>query len=151
MSPWSRRKEETVEREERKKERAQRELSAGTLLQSVPGLASLSIAIHETRPDGVVSDTHYTRRVVVEHAPALFEIPCSYRDCTDGSYDLTREILAALEAGKTAFEGQQRCRGRCGDLDCTRVLHFVGTATYQEGYVPRKDDTGGRGLNRVIR
>jgi hypothetical protein len=150
MNPWSRRKEETLEREERKKDRVHREVAAGKLIERVPALASLSIVIHETRPDGVVSDTHYTRRVVLEHAFALFEVPCSYRDCVDGGYDVTREILDGLLAGKREFQGEERCRGRCGELDCTRVLRFVATATYREGFAPRTSDVNGRMGGRVL-
>ena len=123
MNHWSNRREATIERED----------VAGKLARRVPSLASLSIVIHETRPDGVVSDTHYTRRVVLESAPALFEVACSYRDCVDGGYEVTREILAGLDAHRLEFHGEQRCRGRCGDLDCTRVLRFECTATYSDG------------------
>ena len=146
MNHWSRRREETIDREERKKERAQREDAAGKLARRVPALATLSIAIHETRPDGVVSDTHDTRRVVLEHAPALFEVPCSYPGCTDGGYEVTREILDGLDTRRREFRGEQRCRGRCGDIDCTRVLRFVCTATYHEGVgaIPRAPEAAAR-------
>jgi hypothetical protein len=134
MSPWSRRKEETIERAERKSQRARREAVAGRLLQKVPGLASLSIEIHETRPGGVVSDNHYTRRIVLEHAPALFEVPCSYADCSDGGYDVTLELLDALLAGRRELRGEQTCRGRCGGQPCARLLRYVAVAAYRDGH-----------------
>jgi hypothetical protein len=124
------RREKDLLREERRGQRTQREDAAGKLLARAPDLTTLSISIRETRPEGCVSDTQYTRRVVLEHAPALFEVPCSYPECEDGGYDVTREVLHALASRLTRFEGKQACRGRCGNLECTRVLHYTGNALY---------------------
>jgi hypothetical protein len=135
MSPGNRRK--NIEREERLTLRHERETAAGKLLEKVPHLTSLSLAIDEARPDGWASDAQYIRRVVVEHAAALFEVPCSYAYCKDGGYDMTREILDSLASRKARFEGERACRGSCGTGgDCTRVLRYVATATYR----PRPDD-----------
>ena len=120
-----------IERDERRELRRQRETAAGKLLQKVPDLTSLSIAIHETKPNGCIHETHYIRRVVIEHAPALIHVPCSHPNCTDGGYDVTREVLFALTAHQARFEGEHACRGMAGSCDCGRVLRFVGTATYQ--------------------
>jgi hypothetical protein len=125
-------KEKELERKERKVQRSEREGAAGKLLQKVPALASFSIAIHESRPEGCVGDTHYIRRIVLEHAPALFEMACSDPHCEDGGYEVTREILYALAANQVQFTGQQTCRGRCGPADCARVLKYVATATYRD-------------------
>ena len=122
-----------IEREERKAQRVQREDVAGKLLQKVPDLTSLSLAIHETRPTGGTNDNQYIRRVVVEHAPALFEVPCSFSGCTDGGYDVTREILYALTSRKARFEGEHTCSGNSSAGDCGRVLRYVATATYRSG------------------
>ena len=118
--------------EERRIQRRERETAAGNLTDKAPDLASLSIEMHESRPDGCVSNNQYIRRIVVEHAPALFEIPCSYPQCEGGGYDLTRETLLALASHRPRFEGEHACRGQCASLDCTRVLRYVGTATYRE-------------------
>jgi len=124
-----------IEREERLVLRLEREDAAGKLLQKVPDLTSLSLAIHQVRPDGLASDAQYIRRVVLEHASALFEMPCSYAYCKDGGYDVTREILAALMSRNPHFEGERACRGSAGTGDCARILRYVGTATYR----PRSD------------
>jgi hypothetical protein len=128
----NRRKEKALEQQERRARRDEQERAAGKLVSRVPSLTSLSIAVHETRPTGSVSDTHHIRRVVVEHAPALFAFTCSDPYCTDGGYDVTREVLAALQAGKQAFEAEQDCSGRCGGVDCGRHLRVVATATYRD-------------------
>ena len=120
------------EAEERRIQRRERETAAGRLVDRAPDLTSLSIEMHETRPEGCVSDNQYIRRIVVEHAPALFEIPCSYPQCEGGGYDLTREILGALASHRSRFEGQLACRGQCAQLDCKRVLRYIGTAAYRE-------------------
>ncbi|AUX45793.1 hypothetical protein SOCE26_072890 [Sorangium cellulosum] len=111
--------------------RGKREEAAGKLLQKVPELASLSLDIRETRSNGSTNDTQYIRRVVVEHAHALFEMPCSYSSCSNGGYDATREILAALASRAPRFEGETVCRGSCGGEFCSRVLRYVATATYR--------------------
>ena len=126
------RRQNQLERQERRAQQNEREDSAGKLLVKVPELTALSLAIHEGRPDGCLGENQYIRRVVVDHAPALFEIRCSYADCEDGVYDLTREILSALAAKRSRFEGQHTCRGRCRTVDCTRVLKYVATATYRD-------------------
>jgi hypothetical protein len=120
-----------IEREERKVLRNQREDSAGKLIQKVPDLTSLNIAIHEMRPDGRIAENQYIRRVVVESTAALFEVPCSSAYCKDGGYDITREVLFALTAHETRFEGEQTCRGNSSTGDCGRVLRYVATATYR--------------------
>jgi hypothetical protein len=131
MSLASRRREKDIEREERRVQRGQREAAAGKLMARAPDVLSLEIAIHEARPEGCVSDSHYIRRIVLEHAPALFEVPCSYPSCEDGGYDITHDVLDALAARDPKLEGEKACRGRCGALDCTRVLRFVVKATYR--------------------
>jgi hypothetical protein len=128
----SRFKEKELERKERRIQRIEREDAAGKLLERVPDLADLSIAIHEARPGGCTSDTHYIRRVVLASAPALFEVPCSDTHCEDGGYDVTHEILHALVSRRPHAEGHQTCRGRCGPIDCGRSLRWVITAKYRE-------------------
>jgi len=105
--------------------RVRREQAAGKLSRLSPGLTSLSLAIHEELPEGGLSGVRYIRRVVVEHAFALFEMPCTHTHCEGGSYDVTREVLASLRDGATRFEGHSSCLGGCG-----RRLHFVATAEY---------------------
>ena len=132
MSLASRRREKDIEREERRVQRVQREAAAGKLLQRFPEITSLDIVVHEARPEGCVSDSHYIRRIVLEHAPALFEVPCSYPSCEDGGYDITHDVLEALAAKDPKIEGEKACRGRCGSLDCTRVLRFVVRVAYRD-------------------
>jgi hypothetical protein len=121
----------SVELEERRGARNQREDAAGKLLHRVPDLTSLSLTLHEARPNGCLNNTQYIRRVVVAHAAALFEVPCSYSSCVDGGYDMTREVLSALASRKLRFEGELACRGNCGAVDCGRILRYVATATYR--------------------
>jgi hypothetical protein len=128
----NRRREKALELQERRSRRVQQEDAAGKLLLKAPHLTSLSLEVHETRREGVVGDTHHIRRVVIEHAPALFAVSCSNPSCEDGGYDVTREILYALTARQVKFEAEQDCRGRCGPADCGRHLRIVATATYRD-------------------
>lgn len=119
-----------MERKERKAARDERENAAGKLRDRVPNLTQLDITVRETRTEGWVTDTSYIRRVVLAQAPALFEIPCSDTRCEDGGYDVTREIIAQLAAGRLEFEGEAACRGRCGAIDCGRRLSYTARAQY---------------------
>jgi hypothetical protein len=111
-------------------ERRGREDASERLIVLVPRLASLELAIDERRGDGGVENRH-VRRFVVERAPAHFELPCTGEGCVDGGHDVTRQVADALRRGATRFDGEHACNGNVGANACSRVLHFVGTATYK--------------------
>jgi hypothetical protein len=126
---WGRR---SSEASERFAERRQREDSAPRLAASIPTLESLKLEIRETTSSTLVCpEATHIRRIVVEHAPALFFVMCHDSYCQDGGHDLSRGILLALREKKTHFGGEDRCNGRIGSSDCQRTLHYVGTATYR--------------------
>jgi hypothetical protein len=116
---------------ERAQERRRREDSAPRLIQRVPKLESLRLDIEEHQAGGRVPESTHIRRIVVEHAPALFDIPCLDTPCKEGGHDVTEAILRSLSAGQTTFEGKDSCNGQTGTAPCQRVLHFKGTATYR--------------------
>lgn len=78
-----------------------------------------------------MADVTHKRRVVVERAPALFELPCQDSSCKDGGHDITRDVMRALQDGSTQFQGEDLCRGQVGQAECRRVLSYVGIATYK--------------------
>ncbi|WP_146651975.1 hypothetical protein [Labilithrix luteola] len=112
-------------------ERRRREDEAPRLLAEAKNLASLKLELEERRSGVVSAEVSHIRRVVVEHAPALFEVPCSDPSCHDGGHDLTRPIMAELRAGATRFEGEDVCYGQVGNVPCERLLRYVGIATYK--------------------
>jgi hypothetical protein len=118
--------------EERRLRRLVREASAGKLLERAPELTSLSLAFHLKCLDDPVEDTRWVRRVVPVQASASFDVPCPDRSCSEGGYDLTEEVLAALAAGAARFEGERACRGTRASEPCRRRLRYVATATYGE-------------------
>jgi hypothetical protein len=111
-------------------ERRKREDEAPRLSAEVPGLQSLALEIEERTEGGPVAEPTHVRRVVVEHAPALFVLSCGEVRCKDGGHDVTYTIMRALRAGETRFEGQDVCNGSVGTGQCSRVLRFVAVATY---------------------
>ena len=113
------------EAKQRTADRRQREDDAPRLTMEVRKLASLMI-------DVANGSNRYLWRIVVERAPALFEIPCPEQGCENGGHDLTRELLRALRAGNTTVEGESVCHGDLGQGSCGRVLKYVATATYRE-------------------
>jgi hypothetical protein len=108
-------------------DRRRREQDAPRLLREVPKLKELKLEIEERTGLG---GTKHVRRVLIDRAPALFLVPCGDPRCLDGEHDLTAVVMRALDAGKTAFEGTDECRGSLGSAACTRVLHFRAQAEY---------------------
>ena len=113
-------------------ERRKREDDAPRLKEEVPHLEKLKLEIEEHRGDGAISGTRYTRHIVVDHAPALFEIPCGESDCEDGGHDLTPEIMRALRSSSREFSGDDACNGRLGSGYCRRVLVYQAIAEYRD-------------------
>ena len=116
---------------ERVAERRRREDQAPRLIERVPRLESLRLEIQELRDGVCVLESKHVRRIPVDHAPALFELPCLDGFCEDGMHDLTQAILRELEAGATEFGGEDACSGHTGSSACHRVLKYVGVATYR--------------------
>ena len=120
-----------LEMQERVRERREREDAAPRLRKQVTELVSLSIEVEDASGSHLGAKTRYVRHVVVERAPALFQIPCSDAGCRDGGHNVTIPVMRALHAGESEFSGQDVCGGWCGGDHCGRILHYVGHATYR--------------------
>lgn len=114
-------------------ERKRRQDEAPRLITVIPALESLRLDVEERRAGFALAEATHIRRIVVENAPALFELTCQDTSCNDGGHDLTAVVMRALRARETKFQGEDVCRGRVGTaaVECGRVLRFVGTATYR--------------------
>jgi hypothetical protein len=111
-------------------ERRRREDEAPRLTAEVPRLTGLKLEVEERSGAGPVAEPTHVRRIVVEHAPALFVLPCGDARCKDGGHDITHGVMRHLRAGETRFEGQDVCPGSVGSSQCSRVLVYVAEATY---------------------
>jgi hypothetical protein len=111
-------------------ERKRREDDAPRLAAELPALKELRLEIEERSGGSLVAEPVHVRRIVVEHAPALFILPCGDSRCKDGGHDITHAVLRSLRAKEPRFEGQDLCSGSQGSGQCTRVLHYVALATY---------------------
>jgi hypothetical protein len=111
-------------------ERKDREVAAGRLNELVPNLRTLCLHIEERMPDRPGPEVVYIRHIVVDRAPALFDIPCCDRGCQGGGHDVTRLVIQALSRGTQHFEGSDRCSGSVRDRNCNFELKFVADATY---------------------
>jgi hypothetical protein len=110
-------------------ERRQREDCARRLKDAVPALDSLAIRFYEMYGDNSLAEATHIRRVVVDNAPAHFEVPCADRAC-EGVHDLTHDLLEALRGEFCEFEGEHCCDGGKDARCCGRILHWIATATY---------------------
>lgn len=113
-------------------ERRKREDDAPRLKDEIPNLLELRLEIDEYTGESPVSAARHTRHIVVQSAPALFELGCTESSCTDGGHDLTSQILRQLRSGATEFGGEDACYGRVGSasVPCRRVLRYVAHAKY---------------------
>jgi hypothetical protein len=116
---------------ERQQERRRREAEAPRLAATVPSLEKLRLEVSERSANIARPEHTHTRHVVVESAPALFVVPCHDSRCKDGGHDLTARILSALKSKQARFEGEDACAGVVGSAACSRVLDYIGVATYQ--------------------
>lgn len=112
-------------------ERRRREDEAPRLNVVCPHLESLRLEVSERRGDIGIAEASHIRRVVVEHAPALFLIPCGESSCRDGGHDITRVVLRGLEQRLEEYEGDDPCSGQTGTAPCARTLVFTAYATYK--------------------
>lgn len=112
-------------------ERRAREDAAPRLREAVPTLATLRLEIDEKRGTTAAGDPKHVRLVVVDSAPAMFNVPCGDHACKEGGHDLTDAILRSLQAGATRFELEDTCHGNVGKAFCGTVMHVVVTATYR--------------------
>ena len=116
---------------ERTLERRRREDEAARLAAVCPDLESLRLEVSERRGEIGIAEASHIRRVVVEHAPALFLIPCGESSCREGGHDITRAVLRGLEQKQTKYEGEDPCSGQTGTAPCARTLVFTAYATYK--------------------
>jgi hypothetical protein len=114
-------------------ERRQREDDAPRLKQQISTLRELCLEIEERVGSASSSVGRYVRHVVIDRAPALFEIKCGDERCRDGGHDLTNEIMRGLRSSALEFQGEDACYGTLGSgsAACGRVLRFVARAKYQ--------------------
>ena len=116
----------------RMSERWQRQDEADRLLGRIPTLRRLSIAVEERSGYTTIAAVSHVRRVVVESAPALFEIQCSSDECDGGYYDVTYDVLQALKRGVERFDFACTCNGTVRGAACPREARFVGVARFDE-------------------
>lgn len=112
-------------------ERRRREDEAPRLKAEVPELEKLDLELSDSKGVADPATTH-VRRVVIDQAPALFEIPCADTSCKDGGHEITHSVMRALREHRTSFEGEDVCHGSVGSSHCGRVLRYVATAKYRQ-------------------
>jgi hypothetical protein len=116
---------------QRSAERRERENQAPRLSAEVPRLLNLKLEVEERLNDSPVAEPKHVKRVVVEHAPALFLLPCGDSRCDQGGHDVTHAIMRCLKNGEQAFDGDDSCHGSTGGAPCNRTLHYHATAEYK--------------------
>ena len=111
-------------------DRWKREDEAPRLKEKMPTLTSLRLELEEFSEDHSVVGTRRVRLIVIDHAAALFEIPCSDPKCEDGGHEVTREVMTALAKQPARFEFESSCHGFLAGHPCGRRLKIIGQAEY---------------------
>lgn len=112
-------------------ERRKREDDAPRLKAVVPELEALALEVNEHRGASAIGGSKHLRRVVVEHAPALFVLSCGNPSCKDGGHDITAEVLRHLRQHETDFSIEDVCSGSIGTASCGRVIKVSAKASYR--------------------
>jgi hypothetical protein len=111
-------------------ERRRREDEARRLHDEVPDLRTLKLEVEEHRREATIAETRHVRHIIVDRAPALFELPCNDPACRDGGHDLTDGMAQRLRAHSTDFVIEDVCMGDVRGAPCGRVIRVLVTATY---------------------
>jgi hypothetical protein len=111
-------------------ERRKREDEARRLRDEVPRLRTLKLEVEEHRREATIAETKHVRHIIVDRAPALFELPCNDPACRDGGHDLTEAMTQRLRAQSTQFVLEDVCMGDVRGASCGRVVRVLATATY---------------------
>lgn len=114
----------------RARERRDKDDAAPRLSEVFPTLAKLALQVDE-KPKGAGDDklVSHIKHVIVQRAPARFELPCCDHKC-DGSHDVTEAMLAGLTEGKQSFSGTDPCGGTAKEGPCPFEMTFTAVATY---------------------
>jgi hypothetical protein len=112
---------------QRSTDRRHQEDDARRLKAAVPDLATLQIEVVEESGAG---STKHRKHIVVERAPALFNIVCGDPRCEEGGHDITHEVMQALYASRETSENSHECTGSTGSAPCTRRISYRVSATY---------------------
>ena len=111
-------------------ERRRREDEARRLHDEVPDLRTLKLEVEEHRREATIAETRHVRHIIVDRAPALFELPCNDPACRDGGHDMTDAMTQRLRAHSTDFVLEDVCMGDVRGAPCGRVIRVLVTATY---------------------
>jgi len=114
-------------------DRRRREDGAPRLSELIPRLTALSIWVDER---SIIASPKYVRRIVVGSAPALFILPCSDQNCSEGGHDISDEVLASLREGRASFSGSHTCSGWIGSSQCRRMIWFKYEAEFASAATP---------------
>ncbi|HEU5073450.1 MAG TPA: hypothetical protein VFU02_04745 [Polyangiaceae bacterium] len=112
-------------------DRWKREDEAPRLKEKAPMLASLRLELEEFSEGHSIVGTRRVTLVVIDHAAALFEIPCSDPKCEEGGHEITREVLSELAKQPPRFEIESGCHGYMANRPCGRTLRVIGQAEYK--------------------
>lgn len=116
---------------QRAQERRDRENQSPRLSAEMPNVKGLRLEIEERSAGSPVAEPKHVKRVVVEHAPALFLLPCGDSRCDGGGHDITHMVMRSLRMSDAHFEGEDPCHGTVGTAPCNRTLHYVADAEYR--------------------
>jgi hypothetical protein len=115
----------------RSRTRKSKDDTALRLNELMPELRSLKLEISEV-PDPAAEEREavsYRKHIIVDRAPARFELPCHDHKC-NGAHNITAAVLQALKRRERCVEGSDRCQGETKHGACPYEMQYVVVATW---------------------
>jgi hypothetical protein len=119
---------DSVDRERRQ----QSYVGARTIEARFPSSGTFAIELRFVDPDGVLTPSPF-RQIYAPGMQAYFDLRCPLHDCTDGGFDIDRQVTAMLANPSVKRVGSATCSGSRpgtnGRQRCGLQLSFALTAT----------------------
>ena len=117
--------------------RQQETLNAGCFKDRFPELKELTVEYQKYTDAGPHCPTSSGKWVFGPGSIALIRDRCDQRECVNGGFDLTNEIMQMLRSRELERKGKLICRGwqdeeRIGQYHCHYVLEYKAKAIYHE-------------------
>ena len=117
--------------------RQQEMLAAGHFKERFPELNELVVEYRKYTDAGPHCPTSSGKWVFGPDSTALVRDRCDQRECVDGGFNLTDEIMQMLRSRKLERKGKLTCMGwqdeeRIGKYHCLYQLEYTAKATYNE-------------------
>ena len=110
---------------------------AGKLKDRCPALKEIKIDYQKYTDAGPHDPSSSGSRLFCPDSIALIRDPCDQRECVNGGFDLTEEMLDMVRSRQSERSGKKTCQGwqdeeRIGQFHCLHEFEYTAKAVYSE-------------------